>query len=127
MNAADAFSVDLADLEPLTSPPDVAFKKAFEALKRGEAQEQWSEKCEGLTLLRRLLVASPEFLVADLHVLMNRCEIFSSSFCSLSLSKSLSLRCQISSGRYFFVFNEEVDLLTMLTHRLILAVFSEGS
>lgn len=60
----------MADLEPLSGPLEVAYKKVFEMLKKGETQEQWAEKCEGLMLLRRIAVTSPEFLIYDLHVLL---------------------------------------------------------
>eukprot|EP00730_Choanoeca_flexa_P001418 TRINITY_DN10627_c0_g2_i1.p1 TRINITY_DN10627_c0_g2~~TRINITY_DN10627_c0_g2_i1.p1 ORF type:complete len:1396 (+),score=186.15 TRINITY_DN10627_c0_g2_i1:135-4322(+) len=59
----DAHLVALDDLPPLKISASEALSKAHDSLDRGSNQETWMEKCEGLNLLRRLLVHEPDFVV----------------------------------------------------------------
>jgi hypothetical protein len=59
--------VPLASLEPYPTP-QTALKDAMAALQRGITQEQWSDACEGLTILRQLLQHSVETILGSLHV-----------------------------------------------------------
>ena len=70
MNPADAFAIDMSELEPISGPPDQSLRRVFELIKKGETQEQWAEKCEALVLVRRIAITCPEFLLTDLHVLL---------------------------------------------------------
>jgi hypothetical protein len=54
-NPGDAFLVPIEELPPLTHGFEAVLKDLQAALVKGEVQETWIEKCEGLELVRRLI------------------------------------------------------------------------
>ena len=65
----DIHLLTLAELQPYPAA-DNGLKDALDLLKRGENQETWTDKCEGLTILRRLLAHDANIVVASMHVVI---------------------------------------------------------
>jgi hypothetical protein len=65
-NPGDAYLVSLDDLPELDLGADQAMKKAQACLTRGMNQEMWLDKCEGLQIMRSLLVQKPDYVVEHL-------------------------------------------------------------
>lgn len=66
---ADAYIVEYYELEPFPQP-DNALKQVYALLERGNNQETWHCKCEGLEIIRRLLVHNPDVVLGDLHAVV---------------------------------------------------------
>lgn len=66
-NPGDAFLVPLSEMRPLSSGFDAVLKQAKTALAKGENQETWIEKCEGLEMLRRLVLHDTEAVCSNVR------------------------------------------------------------
>mgnify|MGYP001164238143 CR=1 FL=1 len=64
----EQYLVPLAELAPHPAP-DTALRDAQAALKRGDVQETWMDKCEGLHILRQLVRHHPDVVRDNLHAI----------------------------------------------------------
>lgn len=109
-NPADAFMLPRAEIKPYTKPEGSALKASFAAMQRGHAQETWLDACEGLNIVRQLLVHNEDLVVASFHVIVEAV-----------LGEMHNLRSQVSRiailafGDFFEVLgkavNDELDLM----------------
>ena len=80
---SDPFLCALSDLGPLAKI-EGATKSAFSALKRGDNQETWTDKCEGLTIFRQLL-STPYAMDSEFNLIVDAL-----------LAEVLNLRSQVA-------------------------------
>jgi hypothetical protein len=86
-------------------------KKAFLALERGEQQETWMEKCEGLSILRRLLVHNMEAISEDLKTI-----------CDAAVNEVGNLRSSVSRLAILFLGDLYAELPKAMEKHLAVSV-----
>lgn len=93
------------EVKPYTKPHAAALKASFAAMQRGHSQETWIDACEGLNIVRQLLVHNVDLVLASFHVIVEAV-----------LGEMHNLRSQVSRiailafGDFFELLGKVVDV-----------------